>query len=150
MFWYFNKRIRKGYSLASSLVIGMFCISLVLIGLKFNIEIYKYNAYFKEYKTKNNYKEECRENLFSSLWENMNGNIPVLDTCSVKSYYSGIINFKLIYKNSYLKYNSSKDAFVMYTYVDSYFHLEDYYTYKIENGRLNIALYKTISSEGGI
>ncbi|MDP4178256.1 MAG: hypothetical protein Q8900_07975, partial [Bacillota bacterium] len=69
----------------------------------------------------------------------------------IKSYFSvNYDKFKIIYKKSYIIYDITNDSFIMYSYLDDYYHREDIYSYKVVDGKVCFIYKNTVYNLGKV
>ena len=151
MLWCKYKKLKKGYSLVTTLIIGMLCVTIILVCLKFQLDEYKYTIYSKRFITKTDTNNEKKEYLLSTLNNEIMKNVLILTRSSINNYLlAKTEDFKVIYNNSYLKYNNLQEAFVIYYSIDEYSHMESYFEYEITENKIKYIFIRNVFVEGGI
>lgn len=129
--------MKKGYVLLYTLILGLLCIIMAVCCFTLELQIRKNNLSYRNYCLKPNINEEYKENLLTLLNKSIKNSVADITSNNIKDYY--ILNcnsFKITYKKSYIIYDKNNDDFIMYSYYDEYYHREDIYKYKINEGKL--------------
>lgn len=144
-----NTKLKKGYILVDTLIIGLiamlialFCYSLVLQELKYNTSFY---GYIKTNVDVQNYKEI----LLTEVNDNINANVIDKSLNNIKNYLS--CNLTTIYttnNKASISYNTPKNCLILKSYFDESHHREDYFDIIIENGVIKY-VYKSTNYESG-
>lgn len=144
-----RSKLKKGYILVDTLIIGLiamiialFCYSLVLQELKYNTSFYSYTKVNVDVQ---NYKEI----LLTKVNDNINANVMDRSLNNIKNYLS--CNLTTIYttnNKASISYSTVKSCLILKSYFDETHHREDFFDIIVESGTVKY-VYKSTNYESG-
>jgi hypothetical protein len=150
---YRNKytRIKKGYILVDTLLLGLIalavallCFSLVLVDLRYNKSYYRYTKNCIDVR---NYKEYLLTQVNDSIKEYAADKT----TDDIKDYIkTHSVAFNTLDKKANISFDSTKDLFTLKSYYSSTHHREDYFDIIVENTKVKYVYKSTIYTNGRI
>ena len=131
-----------------TLLIGLLCLLVALYCLKFHYNNNNNAILLEKNLCKTSILYNSREYLLTKLKMLMVEKTAGLTEDKIKIFFLTNSIENIIYNHSSLKYDNINNCIILISYVDEYFHREDYYDCKIINSNINFIYKYTTYKEG--
>jgi len=131
-----------------TLLIGLLCLLVALYCLKFHYNNMNNANLVKTNLCKTPELYNSKEYILTNLKTLIVGNTRDLTDEKLKAFLMTNAVENIIYNHCYLKYDSINNCIIMCSYVDEFFHREDYYGCTVINSNAKFVYKYTIFKEG--
>lgn len=142
------KVVKKGFIMLYTLLIGVLCILIALYLLKFQYNNMNNATLLKNNSCATPILYNSKEYLLTKLKALVIERTTELTEDKIKAFFLSNEIGNFTYNQCYLKYDNINNVIIMVSYVDEYFHREDYYIWKINDSNMNFIYRNTIFKEG--
>lgn len=145
-----KSKVKKGYILPITIILGTIILALSIYHYKMTLNEIKNIKSMEAYLKRGDLEVEYKENLLTELEDFIQKTIVPVSNNEIKSYFINNLNFKLEYKNSYIRFDRINNCFTLFSSYSLGWLKGDEYTYEVVNNKLKLRYLKTIYVEGSI
>jgi len=131
-----------------TLLIGLLCLLVALYCLDFYSNNLKNSTLLEKNLCKTPILYNSKEHLLTELKMLIVEKQLCFTEEKVKVFFLSNSIENIIYNHCYLKYDNNSNCIIMVSYVDEYYHREDYYDYKVINTNIYFIYKYTTYKEG--
>jgi hypothetical protein len=142
------RTVKKGFIMIYTLIIGLLCLLVALYCLEFHYSNKTNATLFEKNLCKTPILYNSKEYLLTKLKTLIVEKTSDFTEGGIKVFFQSNAIENITYNHCYLKYDSINNCIIMFSYVDEYFHREDYYDCKVIDSNINFVYKCTIFKEG--